>query len=216
MRAAFLVSGALIALLSCSSKTEKVPVSSGGSGGVAGAATGGTGGAAGTATGGAAGAATGGIGGMGGAGTGGAAGNVGDGGDFNPKCVNPTNYPKVTCCYVDGATTVSWDKARGECQKAGADLVQVVDANMDAAITGAVANKNIWIGLSDTASEATFIWVDGSGVTYENWANLEPNSKPANPNQNQNCVAKAVNGKWFDHQCDGVALPTVRAWCCGG
>ena len=36
----------------------------------------------------------------------------------------------------------------------------------------------IWIGLTDEASEGTFVWASGAPVGFEHWDNMEPNNVP--------------------------------------
>ena len=55
------------------------------------------------------------------------------------------------------------------------------------------------IGVSDIAEEGTFVWADGSDVSYTNWGENEPN----HPTGNYNCGFIILNwkGRWDDHSC---------------
>lgn len=39
------------------------------------------------------------------------------------------------------------------------------------------AMTNVWIGMNDINTESTFLWTDGSTVSYTNWANGAPEKK---------------------------------------
>ena len=58
-----------------------------------------------------------------------------------------------------------------------------------------------WIGVSDTASEGSWVNVDNSAVvSYTNWNTNEPNG-----NQRENCVMMYQNtGKWNDARCSAT------------
>lgn len=36
------------------------------------------------------------------------------------------------------------------------------------------ATTNVWIGMNDITTESTFLWTDGSTVSYTNWVNGAP------------------------------------------
>ena len=38
-----------------------------------------------------------------------------------------------------------------------------------------LATSNYWIGLSDTQTEGTFLWINGQVPVYTNWSPGEPN-----------------------------------------
>ncbi|KAJ8040400.1 Alpha-N-acetylgalactosamine-specific lectin [Holothuria leucospilota] len=68
----------------------------------------------------------------------------------------------------------------------------------------------IWTGLNDIDEEGTFVWSDGSHVTYTNWGE----SQPDNRFNNSDCVTMVVRrasdpGKWDDARCYGR-----RAYIC--
>lgn len=42
---------------------------------------------------------------------------------------------------------------------------------------------DIWIGFNDVNWEMTFLWTDGKGVSYTNWAKGIPSSMPDGPSR---------------------------------
>lgn len=40
------------------------------------------------------------------------------------------------------------------------------------------SDDDVWIGFNDVNWEMRFLWTDGKGVTYTNWAKGQPSSLP--------------------------------------
>jgi hypothetical protein len=58
-----------------------------------------------------------------------------------------------------------------------------------------------WIGFSDTASEGSFTWTDGSQVNFTSWYTNEPNDDK----NDEDCTVnywKGVPNKWNDLRCN--------------
>ena len=103
--------------------------------------------------------------------------------------------------YVLFTKRETWQKARANCEKIGADLVKIESAVenefLDTAfLTTGLSRVTYWIGLSDQVNEGEWKWTDGSllGGMYSNWGNRNPN----NQGGNQNC-AEIVKGTIGDH-----------------
>ena len=74
----------------------------------------------------------------------------------------------LTNRYREGVPTVSWAAARADCMADGADL-WVVDSALEAnAWTGD------WMGITDAATEGTWLTVDGTPATYLPWEAGQP------------------------------------------
>lgn len=39
-------------------------------------------------------------------------------------------------------------------------------------------NEDLWIGMNDINWEMHFVWTDGKGIQYTNWAKGQPSSGP--------------------------------------
>lgn len=45
------------------------------------------------------------------------------------------------------------------------------------------SDDDVWIGLNDVNWENRFLWTDGNGVGYTNWAKGQPSSLPDGPSR---------------------------------
>lgn len=61
-----------------------------------------------------------------------------------------------------------------------------------------LGGRDVFVGFSDSDVEATFVWVDGSTVTYTNWEAGEPDDDFGIGD----CViVLGTSGKWNDTPC---------------
>lgn len=103
------------------------------------------------------------------------------------------------------ATPRSWAEGRAFCQARGAELV-VIETAAENEFLAAAGLATPWIGLSDTTTEGTFVWVDEQAPSYTNWNTDEPNDSGGA----EDCAAMTtsedplVNGKWNDAGCDAA------------
>ncbi len=89
---------------------------------------------------------------------------------------------------------LNWKRAKSEAEAIGAQLVVISDAHENAMIAAAMSENSAFIGLSDHEKEGTFVWVDGSPLTYSNWFVGQPN----NHGNFQDFVEIMRNGFWND------------------
>ena len=96
-------------------------------------------------------------------------------------------------------------KQAAQCAGEGAHLVVIDDAAESAAIDAYATKRNgfFWIGISDSATEATWMTEKNQPATYLPWKLLEPNG-----GINENCVLQSVAGMWNDFSC-GYGFPSV-------
>jgi len=99
----------------------------------------------------------------------------------NGMYYNPTNGHMYK--FVAGQYTIS--QARNGALNSTFEgepgyLVNITSANEQSFINSKVSAYNVWIGLTDTASEGTWKWMDGPEAgqtsTYYNWSGGEPNN----------------------------------------
>ena len=70
-----------------------------------------------------------------------------------------------------------------------------------------VADRQIWIGMTDQAQEGTWVWIDGTPVGYTNWAPNEPNDGAGGEDYGMIDYHSAT-GEWNDL----ADLPAVGYW----
>jgi hypothetical protein len=81
--------------------------------------------------------------------------------------------------YLFCAMPENWLAALTTCVSAGYNLVSIGGSLENAFVfdtANSISNDRWWLGLNDILQEGTFIWPDGSPVTYTNWGSGEPNN----------------------------------------
>ncbi|MFO0826705.1 MAG: lectin-like protein [Phycisphaerales bacterium] len=94
--------------------------------------------------------------------------------------VNPTNGNKY---YLIGLA--SWPRANTKAGSLGGHLATITNSTENEWVRANLANyggvpREVWIGLTDTASEGTFVWVTGEPLSYTHWNSGEPNDSGGN------------------------------------
>lgn len=97
--------------------------------------------------------------------------------------------------------------ADAACIAFGARLAILSTPEREAAAAALVGTLDVLIGLTDSAIEGTFVWVDGTPLTFSNFADGEPNN--AGGNFEEDCVMYAgARGGWDDRPCS-AAVPNI-------
>ncbi|XP_072020401.1 macrophage mannose receptor 1-like [Amphiura filiformis] len=110
-------------------------------------------------------------------------------------------------CYLVRSDRQFWGEARKRCQAMSADLPLVKTSQVKDFLIGLLSNTrgDVWIGLSDDASEGNFMWVDNTPLTSPTfWRDGQPNNGATDPGtQDENCVemVPTSSGKWNDENC---------------
>ncbi|XP_071789140.1 macrophage mannose receptor 1-like [Asterias amurensis] len=116
-------------------------------------------------------------------------------------------------CYIAQGmeTPLSFKDANADCKTLGSDgtgSLVVITAQQTqsllSAMLGYMNKRNAWIGLSQKLLRP-FKWVDGTSLSYTNWAPTEPNGFGIVPGIGIDCV-EIVNdilhpGSWYDVPC---------------
>ena len=100
----------------------------------------------------------------------------------------------------------TWTASEAEAQSMGGHLVTINDAAEDAWVYQQFASyggvvHNLWIGLTDAASEGTWVWTSGEALSYTHWVPGDPNNLPPSENYGIMWGANsgfAYNGFWND------------------
>jgi hypothetical protein len=114
--------------------------------------------------------------------------------------------PEEQGCYRFVAQAASWNAARLECERWGGWLVAIgSDAEED--FLSEAADVDVWIGLSDIATEEQMVWANGEPLGHTNWAAMQPDDF----GDDEDCVEKRnAGGAWNDRPCNGAP----RAYFC--
>lgn len=109
---------------------------------------------------------------------------------FINTTVAPTAMPKGGCapewtafqgrCYKVVVDKKDWQNARTYCRNQGGNLVSILNLQEQAFLTTQMLkyNDDAWIGMNDVNWEMHFVWTDGKGVSFTNWAKGHPTSNP--------------------------------------
>ncbi|XP_038078467.1 macrophage mannose receptor 1-like [Patiria miniata] len=140
--------------------------------------------------------------------------------DMPPTSVPPTYncpsddwLPYGDNCYRVQQNTADYNTAQTLCQMmGGANLASIANMNENNFVMSALNQvltyqdeQRAWLGMSDLNQEMYYEWLDGSDVTFTNWAYYEPNNSG-----NEDCVEMYLNdGQWNDSPCTGFNYPSV-------
>ncbi|XP_015232976.1 PREDICTED: macrophage mannose receptor 1 [Cyprinodon variegatus] len=83
-------------------------------------------------------------------------------------------------CYKFFGDKKNWQNARSHCQKEGGNLVSIANEKEQAFLTAQSLSQqdDLWIGMNDINWEMRFVWTDGKGISFTNWAKGHPASSP--------------------------------------
>lgn len=90
--------------------------------------------------------------------------------------------------------SLTWASAQAAAVARGGNLVTIDDAAENAYLRSTFSSWDSWIGLHDTDGTNTFVWVDGTPVSYTNWNANEPNTP-----SNDGAVLQGSSGGWYDY-----------------
>uniref|UniRef100_A0A673W5Y4 C-type lectin domain-containing protein n=1 Tax=Salmo trutta TaxID=8032 RepID=A0A673W5Y4_SALTR len=114
----------------------------------------------------------------------------------------PEGWRRFGCsCYYVSTEGKSWEESRQDCLERGADLVIINSEEEQTFINGFKSVSYVWIGLTDSVTEGTWKWVDGTPLTTPRyWWSGEPDGVT-----DQNCGEIAYispdHGVWRDYDC---------------
>ncbi|KAJ7408292.1 Macrophage mannose receptor 1 [Pitangus sulphuratus] len=106
---------------------------------------------------------------------------------------------------------VTWHAARTACMDLGGNLATIPNEQVQAFLTFHLKDFDIntWIGLNDINHEMRFLWTDGTGVYFTNWAKGFPSGRGDLYfyDSQADCVVMRNSpikeaGKWVDVSCD--------------
>ena len=105
-------------------------------------------------------------------------------------------------CYKLFSEELNYELAEYQCQCTGGySLASIPSAEVNTFLTSLVGEVDAWIGLTDRATEGSYVWSDASSLaSYNNWKNGQPSATNSDV---QDCV-KIMGGSagvWDDILC---------------
>jgi len=97
--------------------------------------------------------------------------------------------------------TRTWMEAKARCKQDGGELASIRNDREWQFVKGILTSSGVnyvWLGASDIATEDTWVWTDGSPVTYTDWRPGQPGTSTS-----YNClgVYRGHNWQWYDGTC---------------
>jgi len=120
-------------------------------------------------------------------------------------------------CIVRFDAVKTYADAGAACTAFGARLAILNSADRDAVARTLAGTANLFIGLSDQAVEATFVWSDGSALGYKNFHLGEPNDGAGNFPEDCIVVNGVRGGQWDDRPCapdPNAGVPGMYPYLC--
>ncbi|XP_065275298.1 CD209 antigen-like protein C [Emys orbicularis] len=110
-------------------------------------------------------------------------------------------------CYFFSTSTKSWPDAKQFCMDQKSGLVIVNTEEEQTFLSNHITNPHMyWLGLSDSAKEGEWRWLDGSPLSLRFWVPGEPNNSGAH---GEDCGTLLFDGKWNDAICS-----LTHYWIC--
>lgn len=99
--------------------------------------------------------------------------------------------------YKKFTTATNWNAARDTCLAYGGDLASIPNDATNSWICSTLGcSDQPWMGFNDIAVEGTWVWSDGSPVTFTKWGSGEPNNSG-----NEDCGHFRTDTYWNDASC---------------
>jgi len=104
-----------------------------------------------------------------------------------------------------------WVDAKSLCQLDGGELASIRNARewqfVKGILTLSGVTDYVWLGASDSTTEGTWVWTDGSPVNYSDWYGSQPNDGTRG-----NCLLSSggYNWKWFDSVCTATSYAVCK------
>ncbi|XP_048870666.1 C-type lectin domain family 4 member A-like [Brienomyrus brachyistius] len=116
----------------------------------------------------------------------------------------PSGWRRLsTSCYYISTEEKTWSDSRQACMRSGADLAIINSREEQVVFDG--LSEEFWIGLSDSESEGTWKWVDGTTIPVQKGFWLP--EQPDNYEGNEDCVEfntlySDPFHRWNDRPCE--------------
>ena len=113
-------------------------------------------------------------------------------------------------CFIFNLGPSTWDAASAACTAMSTHLAIITTEAQNTLIAGMTQGHDTFLGATDIVMVGTWLWVDGSAMTYNNWRAGEPDN--GGGHYSENCLviegSKTPNNTWDDRPCDPSQVPT--------
>ncbi|GEM_PF-5192626 len=121
--------------------------------------------------------------------------------DDAPECFGCTEVDDWLVCQTAGPQATAAQACAGmDLRLAVLDSEERNAAAVAATLT--LTSEVLWIGATDAETEGTWLWPDGSEVSWANWADYQPD----NYDDGEHCAVihwhGVTDGRWNDVSCD--------------
>ncbi|XP_027134739.1 CD209 antigen isoform X4 [Larimichthys crocea] len=108
--------------------------------------------------------------------------------------------------YYISSLRKSWQQSRDDCLQRGADLV-IINSQEEQDFLNSL-KRRVWIGLTDSETEGTWKWVDGTPLITSYWGPNEPNNAHGGEDCGELYIYRPPYKNWNDSKCD-LAYPFI-------
>jgi hypothetical protein len=114
-------------------------------------------------------------------------------------------------CFVFFLGPKTWVQAKAACEALPASFAKITSAAQNVVIEGLAHGHVAFFGATDSVNEGTFLWTDGSSLTYNNFRAGVPDNGGGGMYQ-EDCLViegnKTPDDTWDDRPCDPSEVPT--------
>lgn len=126
--------------------------------------------------------------------------------DARPCVGGDAHVSDGVSCFVFVKTPAHHGDASASCTAMNAHLAKIESATQNTMIATLVKGSDTFLGATDSATEGTFVWEDGTPLAFDNFRTGEPSNGQGQ--YQEDCVviegSKTANDKWDDRPCDPV------------
>ena len=110
---------------------------------------------------------------------------------------------------------MTWANAESYCQsRYGTNLATILSADDNAKVLSILGSEHGWIGLSDSATEGTWVWNDGR-VTHQIIIQIGQVVSQMVGGCGEDCATFRNTAQWTDYKCDNFNN-AVSGFVCNG
>jgi len=126
--------------------------------------------------------------------------------DARPCVGGDAHVSDGTSCFVFVKTSAHHEDAVASCTAMNAHLAKVETAAQNTMIATLVTGADSFLGASDVVTEGTFVWEDGTPLSFSKFRTGEPSNGQGQ--YQEDCLviegSKTPNDTWDDRPCDPV------------